>query len=75
LTPEQCRAARALLDWTQEDLAGNADLSVWVVDDFETARHPISDSLVDAMLVAFEYAGVEFMAQDEPDGTSVRFRR
>ncbi len=75
MTPEQCRAARALLNWTQEDLAENADLSVWVVDDFETARHPISDSLVDAMLVAFEYAGVEFMAQDKPDGTSVRFRR
>ena len=63
------------MNWTREDLAENADLSVWVVDDFEAARQPISDSLVDAMLVAFEYAGVEFLAHDNRDGATVRFRK
>jgi hypothetical protein len=75
MTPEQSRAARALLNWTQTELAENADLSIWVVEDFEAGRQPISGSLVDAMVVALEYAGVEFLACDNPDGTIVRFRR
>jgi len=74
MTPEQCCAARALLKWTQKDLAENADLSVWIVEDFEAGSQPISDSLVDAMVVTLEYAGVEFLASDNPDGVIVRFR-
>jgi hypothetical protein len=74
MTRKQCRAARALLSWTPEDLADNSDLSVWVVEEFESANHPINDSIVDALQVAFEYAGVEFLLSDNPDGAIVRFR-
>lgn len=35
ITPEQCRAARAILNWTQLDLAEKADLSRKTVADFE----------------------------------------
>jgi hypothetical protein len=49
-------------------------LSVWVVEEFESANHPINDSIVDALQVALEYAGVEFLLSDNPDGAIVRFR-
>ncbi|QZO02466.1 helix-turn-helix domain-containing protein [Chenggangzhangella methanolivorans] len=46
---EQCRAARALLDWTQEELANAANLSLSTVRDFEKGRRtPISNKHADA---------------------------
>ena len=38
LTPEQCRAARAWLDWSQNDLADAANISLSTVRDFEKGR-------------------------------------
>jgi hypothetical protein len=74
MTPQQCRAARTLLEWTRDDLADNADLGVGVVEDFELGHNEINNSVIDAMQVAFEYAGVEFLPSDDADGALVRFR-
>lgn len=38
LTPEQSRAARGWLDWTQADLAGKARVALSTVRDFEKGR-------------------------------------
>ncbi|WP_315855070.1 helix-turn-helix transcriptional regulator [Chenggangzhangella methanolivorans] len=49
ISMEQCRAARALLDWTQEELANAANLSLSTVRDFEKGRRtPISNKHADA---------------------------
>ncbi len=46
LTPEQSRAARAWLDWKQEDLAARAGVSLSTVRDFEKGRrHPLAANL------------------------------
>lgn len=60
ISPAQCRAARGLLQWSREDLAGRADVAVRTVVDFEReARDPITNTLK-AMRAAFEAEGVTF---------------
>jgi hypothetical protein len=60
LTPEMCRAARALLSWHTHRLAASAQLEIATVERFE-ASEVVSQSTVDAMLVAFQGAGLEFI--------------
>ena len=38
LTPEQCRAARVLLKWSQEELAYQANVSVLTIRHFEKEK-------------------------------------
>jgi DNA-binding XRE family transcriptional regulator len=61
MTPEQCRAARGWLDWSQDDLASTARVSPSTVRDFEKGRHvPIPNNLV-AIRVALEAQGIDFV--------------
>jgi DNA-binding transcriptional regulator YiaG len=58
LTPEQSRAARGWLAWSQEELAKRANVSLSTVRDFEAGRRaPIKNNL-DAMRQAITAAGV-----------------
>jgi len=69
LTPEQCRAARGWLDWSQENLANAAHVSLSTVRDFEKARRtPIANNLT-AIRTALETAGIELVfAEDVATG-------
>jgi DNA-binding XRE family transcriptional regulator len=61
MTPEVCRAARALTDMTQRELATAADISTQTVADFERgARRPHSNN-VKAILQVFEGRGIKFI--------------
>jgi hypothetical protein len=60
LTPEMCRAARALLDWQVQQLAAAARLDVVPVELFE-ANGVVPPSTVEAMLEALQAAGIEFI--------------
>ena len=62
MTPAQCRAARALLDVTQPELATMAELGLSTVVDFERERRVVSKEAVAAMQNALEQAGVSFRA-------------
>ena len=45
MTPEQCRAARAWLSWSQDDLAKAAKVGLSTVKDFESGRRePIANN-------------------------------
>lgn len=58
LTPEQSRAARGWLDWSQADLAERAKVSLSTVRDFEKGRRvPIANNL-DAIERALAEGGV-----------------
>lgn len=58
---EQSRAARGWLDWSQDDLAKRANVSLSTVCDFEKGRRlPIKNNL-DAMRLAFEAEGVRLL--------------
>lgn len=61
LTPELCRAARALLNWQVDQLAIAAGLARPTVRRFE-AGATVRPSSVEAMLQALQAAGLEFIA-------------
>ena len=61
LTPDLCRAARAILDWTQSDLAERAQVSRSTIRDYEGKRHDVHRSTAMQLRLAFETAGVAFV--------------
>ena len=61
LSPEQSRAARGWLDWSQEALAKAANVSLSTVRDFEKKRRePIANNKA-AMERALRSAGIEMV--------------
>ena len=74
MTPEQCRAARALIAWSQTMLADQAHLGLSTVRDFEKGRRMPSYNNLLAMKLALEEAGVIFLAEDG-EGPGVRLRK
>ncbi len=74
MSPAQSRAARALLDMTQTQLAEAAGLGQSTVIDFERARRTVSESAIAAIQAALEAAGVLFI-EDNGEGPGVRLRK
>jgi predicted transcriptional regulator len=66
ITPAQCRAARALLDWSQLTLAKNARVGVVTVQNFERGGADPRPATMTVIVQAFEKAGVEFTNGDAP---------
>jgi transcriptional regulator with XRE-family HTH domain len=64
LTPETCRAARGLVNWSQSRLAAAAKVSLSTVKTFELGKStPITNNL-EGMQRALEDGGVEFIAEN-----------
>lgn len=74
LSKEQSRAARALLDWSQTQLASAANLGESTVRDFEKGRRVPSINNLAAIRAALEAAGVEFIPENG-GGAGVRLRK
>ena len=72
LTAPQCRAARALLDWTQAELATRAEVSPGTVRGFEANRHALHRATASAIRQALESGGVIFLDADTVGGEGVR---
>jgi transcriptional regulator with XRE-family HTH domain len=75
MNPAQSRAARGLLEWSQDDLARKAGLGLSTVRDFETRRREVSTQAVTAIRRALEGAGVQFIAAGKSGGPGVRLRK
>ncbi|MGZ2378145.1 DNA-binding XRE family transcriptional regulator [Sinorhizobium medicae] len=74
LTTEQCRGARAMLGWSQAELAKAAKVSRQTIADFERGAHvPISNNLT-SIITAFQEAGIEFI-RENGGGVGVRFKK
>ena len=68
MTPQQAKAARTWLGWTQPQLAEKAGVGISTILDYETGRRtPIPNNLK-AIQSALEEAGIEFA----PDSISRR---
>lgn len=60
MSPEQVRAARNWLAWTQADLAEKAKVGLSTIKDYESGkRTPIANNL-DAIQKALESGGISF---------------
>ncbi len=70
-----------MLNWSQQDLADAAELSISTVRDFELGKRLASESSVAAMKEALEREGLEFLEDFSPNadgrkgGFGVRFQR
>ena len=64
ISPGQCRAARALLNWTQETLANKVGVALKTVRDFENERRQSLTIVRTSIQQAFEQAGIEFFDDD-----------
>jgi DNA-binding XRE family transcriptional regulator len=72
----QVKAARALLDWSQEQLAIEADVSVPTIKRLEADDGPLGgrDETGNKIRLALEAAGVEFI-DENGGGPGVRLRK
>jgi transcriptional regulator with XRE-family HTH domain len=70
----QCRAARGLLDWTQQELADRAGVGIVTVRQFEGGLNEPRRATLEVIRRALESAGVEFI-QEDGGGPGVRLRK
>jgi transcriptional regulator with XRE-family HTH domain len=74
ITSAQCRAARGLLDWTQQELADRAGLGIVTVRQFEAGLNEPRRATLEVIKRALEAAGVEFI-DENGGGPGLRLRK
>jgi transcriptional regulator with XRE-family HTH domain len=72
ITPDQCRAARALLDWSREQLAEASKVAHRTIVDFERGARAPRNATLDVLHRTFEAAGVQFIPENG-GGAGVRW--
>ena len=74
LTPGQCRAARGMLGWNQQELARRARVGIVTVHQLEAGLSQPRRATLDVIRHAFETAGIEFI-DENGGGPGVRLRK
>ena len=72
LIPAQIRAGRSLVDWSQENLASEAEVALTSVRDIEAEKRAADSGTVAKVRRALENAGVEFLFGTTNHGPGVR---
>lgn len=76
LTAAQCRAARALIEWTQAQLSQSASIDIQTIADFERRVRKADETTRRRLRAALEAAGVVFISEDGGGaGARLRFSR
>ncbi len=74
-SPQQCRAARGLLDWSQQELAIRAQVARKTIADFELGQVKPHPRTLRDVVAAFEAGGIEFLPPRERiSGPGVRLK-
>ncbi len=71
ITPEACRAGRALLGWSMRDLAQNARVSLGVVNRLESGARRSRGATQSKLIACFAANGVDLVADSERTGASL----
>jgi len=74
MTPAQCRAARGLISWSQQQLADAAQVGIVTVRQFETEAAKPRNATLAVIRSALESAGVVFV-DENGEGPGVRLRK
>jgi transcriptional regulator with XRE-family HTH domain len=74
MTSAQCRAARALLDWSQQQLADASKVGNATIRNFEGGKSSPQNATLDVLRRALEAAGVEFIPENG-SGVGVRLKK
>ena len=74
MTPAQCRAARALIGISQDELVAASGVAKGTVAAFELGQRQPYARTLDAIRSALEDAGVEFI-EENGGGAGVRLRK
>ena len=76
ISPAQCRAARALIGWSQDRLAETSKVAKATIANFEAGKREPYDRTLADLEAAFQAAGVVFQADREmvPGGPGVRLK-
>ena len=74
IAPAQCRAGRALLGWSQMQLATAARVGVGTVRQFESGNADPRNATLEVLQRAFEMAGVIFIPSNG-EGPGVRLQK
>ena len=73
ITGPQCRAARALVEWTREKLVKNAAIGADVIEAFERKIAEPDDAVRQKLQATLELAGAVFIAENG-GGVGVRLK-
>ncbi len=75
ITSAQIRAARAMLDWSREQLSDNSSVGISALMRLESAEGVPSGNIktFEAVQKALEEAGIEFIGSPE-EGAGVRWK-
>ncbi len=73
ITPLLSRAARALLGWTQANLAEKSGVGLDVVRRFERSESDTRGQAMIAMEAAIRRAGIKLIPPDDREGEGLRF--
>ncbi len=74
VTAGQCRAARGLLGWKQQELARHAGVGIVTVHQLEAGVSQPRRATLEVIRRAFEAAGIEFI-DENGGGPGVRLRK
>ncbi|WP_320176701.1 helix-turn-helix transcriptional regulator [Roseovarius pacificus] len=74
MSPEQCKAARALLKLDQGQVAKSAKIARSTLIDFEKGERVPRASTLAAIRAALEAAGVQFI-EENGGGAGVRYKK
>lgn len=74
ITSAQCRAARALIAWSQDQLAVSSRVAKATIANFEAGKRTPYDRTLADIRAALETAGVEFIPENG-GGAGVRLRK
>lgn len=59
ISSEQCKAGRAVLGWTQADLANESGVSLRAIQEFEKKERKPNRTTLQGLLAALERSGIE----------------
>lgn len=74
MTPEQSRAARGWLGWSQKDLATRANVALGTVHEFEARRRTPTPNNLAALRRAIEAEGIRLLFDESGEGAGIARR-